>query len=164
MTAKADVTAEYLREYFIYDKGTGLFINRKKRWLALAGQVVGQINAVGYLVVGIHDRSWLLHRLAFLYVTGEWPKNHVDHIDGNKLNNRWGNLRDVSQELNTQNVKTHRKHNKLGVLGVQKTPSGSFMARVVVKGKSFTKNFATLEEAQEHYLALKRFLHEGNTL
>ena len=162
--AKADVTAEYLREILIYDPLTGIFTNRIKRWVALPGAVSGTVMTIGYIGIGINDRVWLAHRLAFLYMTGEWPKNHVDHIDGNKQNNAWKNLRDVTPIVNLQNQRRAKRNTRSGLLGVTKNTKGWTSKITVNKVVIYLGTFPTPEEANEVYMTAKRKLHEGNTL
>lgn len=59
----------------------------------------------------------MAHRLAWLYVTGVWPEHQIDHIDGDGLNNRWDNLREVTNQENQQNRK-RMSRNTSGVIGV----------------------------------------------
>lgn len=61
--------------------------------------------------------SYKEHRLAWFYMTGRWPEQ-IDHIDGNGLNNKWENLREVSLSENLKNKPLY-KNNKSGVLGVR---------------------------------------------
>ena len=167
MTAKADVTAEYLREILIYNPLIGIFTNRIKRWSAMPGQIVGSINLLGYIAIGINDRVWLAHRLAFLYMTSEWPKNSVDHINGIRNDNRWKNLRDVTQFVNLQNQKRAKRGSRSGLLGVTINNKNvqSWQAKITVHKKViYLGTYPTKEEAHAVYIAAKRKLHEGNTL
>lgn len=109
-------------------------------------------------------RCYKAHRLAFLSMTGEWPTGEVDHMDGDRLNNRFGNLRDVSHAVNLQNRRNATSRSESGILGVQKNWN-KWYAVITTNGQS--KNlggYATPEEASAVYLQAKRRLHEGNTL
>jgi len=113
------------------------------------------------LVDRIHYRA---HRLAWLYMTGEWPTNGVDHIDGDKLNNRFANLRDIPQAANSQNIKKATARSITGFLGVSPHET-RFRARLRVNRKLINLgSYATAEEAYAVYLEAKRRLHPGNTL
>lgn len=70
---------------------------------------------VGYRYISFRGRHYYAHRLAWLIVKGEWPKNHIDHINGVKDDNRIANLRDVSSAENHRNMKIHRSGKTCGV-------------------------------------------------
>jgi len=164
--AKTDLTAQRLRELLNYDPETGLFAGLTKRCgpkSATAG--IGWIDTNGYARISIDGRKYWAHRVAFLYMTGEWPKNDVDHIDGNPGNNIWKNLRDVPTSTNVQNVKRASKNSKTGLLGVVETPSGTFNTRIMVNRKTITiGTFATKEMAHNAYIDAKRKMHDGCTI
>lgn len=72
-----------------------------------------------WLKFGDNERQiFLLHRLAWFYMTGEWPKNSVDHINGKRDDTRWVNLRDVTHRTNILNRQGANSNNILGVRGV----------------------------------------------
>lgn len=116
------LTQQELMKMFHYDTETGIFtrlitINNYK---AKAGQIAGSTTAISrkqYLRVSIKNKFYLCHRLAWLYVHGEFPENEIDHIDGNGLNNRISNLRHVIHEVNGRNQKLN-KNNTSGYCGV----------------------------------------------
>lgn len=66
--------------------------------------------ANGYRVGNLLKRSYLAHRVAWILATGDWPKNHIDHINGNPADNRIENLRDVARSENMRNTKLHRRN------------------------------------------------------
>ena len=70
-----------------------------------AGTIAGSPDAYGYLQIMIDGKMYKAHRLAFLYMLGDFPPNNVDHINGKPGDNRWINLRAVTQKQNTQNRK-----------------------------------------------------------
>ncbi len=163
--AKTDLSAEYLRELVNYDPDTGLFTWRIKPASRIkVGAPIGCVIDGGYLRVTINRNFYRLHRLAWLYVTGEWPRHDIDHIDGNPSNNAISNLRDVSRTINTQNKRGAMGHNKSsGLLGVSK-PKNKWRARITFDGIEHTTYHQTKEEACAAYLASKRMHHVGNTL
>lgn len=66
--------------------------------------------------LGYRGKIYLIHRLIWFYMTGEWPE-FIDHVDGDPWNNRFNNLRAVSRSENQRNLKL-RVDNKSGVAGV----------------------------------------------
>lgn len=93
------------------------------------GQEIGGLMAHGYVQMFIGGKHRTGHRLAFWVMTGRWPKHQIDHIDHNRSNNRWDNLREVSKADNRRNCRLG-KRNKSGVVGVRKSPSGRYIARI----------------------------------
>lgn len=109
-------TQEDLKRFLKYDAETGVFTNVKSRPPAVAGSVAGSIDAKGYVVIGLCSKVYKAHRLAWLYVHGEFPTYHIDHINHAKTDNRICNLRAVSQAENNRN--RGRSKNMTGVNGV----------------------------------------------
>lgn len=160
-----EITREEVAEILSYCPETGVFTWKvDRRGTAKAGGIAGCRDSTGYMRVSVKGCRYLAHRLAFLLMTGAWPEQHVDHRDGDRQNNRWGNLRDVPPMLNVQNQREAQKHNQTGLLGV--TPyRGRFMAKIRVNGKTrYLGLFDSPEVAHKVYLAHKRILHPGNTL
>lgn len=94
-------------------------------------------------------------------MTGSWPKDQIDHINGDRTDNRFSNLRDVTNEINNQNKKRAQSNNRLGLLGVCHH-QGGFRARIAVNGKSKCLGvYLTPELAHQVYLDAKRRLHHG---
>jgi hypothetical protein len=110
---------EALRAKFIYDPDTGEFRFREdsyrrsgKRMILLrrAGDLAGGKPVEGrYRVITIDGVNYPAHRLAWLYVTGRWPHPEIDHIDGDRTNNRFANLREVTHSENMRNPVTMAK-------------------------------------------------------
>jgi hypothetical protein len=127
----------------------------------------GTIRKNGYVSLSIQGRQYYGHRLAWLYVYGEWPKGDIDHIDGNPSNNRISNLRDVSTAMNSQNQRRANAVNTTGFQGVwaPNAKNKGYVAYVNVNGvRHRAGSFATPEEAHSAYLKLKRELHPGCTI
>lgn len=131
------------------------------------GKVAGNTNHAGYVRIGLggaKSNSYMAHRLAWLYMTGEWPVADIDHINGKRSDNRWVNLRSVSRSVNLQNQRVARSNNNTGLLGVTRT-RGGFGAQIAAYGEQrWIGTFQTPEAAHAAYIAAKRVLHEGNTL
>lgn len=169
--ARADITAERVRELFLYDPQTGHLTWRiNKHYNALAGQRAGMDHQSRrpsrYVRVdGIKCNE---HRVIWLHVTGEWPKHFIDHLNGDASDNRWVNLRDVPHAINTQNRRTARAGARVGLLGVHVKPKctlNPYTAVVTLNGKrKHLGMFPTAEQAHAAYVEAKRLLHVGCTL
>lgn len=110
------VMANDLRSQFRYDPDTGYFWRLRRIGRAKPGVPAGS-GAHGYVLIGINNGQIYAHRLAWLYMTGEWPSGEIDHINGCKSDNRWANLRTASRSENQANTSIPT-HNTSGVLGV----------------------------------------------
>ena len=102
------LTQEYLKSVLNYNPDTGLFIRIKRTSNSVKiGDIAGSIkvNSGGkqYIAIRVNGKKHSAHRLAWLYMTGSWPKNVIDHDDGNGLHNWWDNLNDVSIIENSRN-------------------------------------------------------------
>lgn len=142
------LTQERLKELLSYSPETGLFTWIGSRSNARAnGTVVTCENAAGYVVVRLDGKLYRCARLAFLYMTGEWPKDEVDHINGCTANDRWANLRDCTSQQNKQNRSVRYDSSTLHK-GVKQLPSGNFTASIKHNYQSiYLGSFKTLEEA-----------------
>lgn len=154
-----------LKELLSYDPATGVFTWRvSMNGRTQAGDVAGSFDVNGYRRIGVNRRSHKAHRLAWLYMTGEWPKAEIDHRNGSRADNRWINLRESDPILNAQNQRKAQSDSTTGFLGVSPL-KGRFLARIKAGGKR--KNlgtFSTPEQAHAAYLKAKRELHAGCTI
>jgi hypothetical protein len=156
---------ERLSELLAYSPESGEFI-----WIAPAsrrvkvGAVAGSLTSGGYISIRVDGVAYQAHRLAWLWVTGQWPTHEIDHRDGVRTNNRIGNLRDATRLVNAQNMRLPKRNSKSGVLGV--VPYGDrWIARITAKRKEKHLGiFDTSDAAHAAYLSAKRELHEGCTL
>lgn len=149
-----------------YDPQTGVFTRLHRGAWRPAG---GVHKATGYRVIGLFHRPYLTHRLAFLLMTGSWPDDQVDHINGDRTDNRWVNLRDVTGSVNLQNRKRAQTNSVQGLLGVSHWPhrrgEKCYVAQLNRDGKRLHCSYHyTPEAAHEAYLEAKRKHHPGNTL
>lgn len=160
--AEAQARAKQLLHY---DLESGIFTRRIDWFEHRAGDVAGTL-CDGYVTLGIDGDAIQAQRLAVLYVTGEWPRGVVDHRDGDGSNNRWTNLRDVTQQVNMQNQRHARSNSGTGLLGAFVGKDGRFESKIKNAAGSIVRlgDFDTAQEAHETYLAAKRQLHEGCTL
>ena len=131
------LTAERLRALIQYRPGSGEFEWLVTRRGVTAGGMAGCINGQGYRVIEIDGRTYRGGRLAFLWMTGQWPDGVVDHIDGDRSNDVWWNLRAVTRGENTRNRRTARSNT--GLLGVVQQPrkrSPRWTAQITINGVS----------------------------
>jgi hypothetical protein len=101
-TEKRPLTAEVLRTLVHYDPETGLFKWKTQSWPRNPGPIE-QKTPKGYTRFSVLNKRYMAHRLAWLYVTGAWPRGQIDHINGDRSDNRWANLRDVTPSENARN-------------------------------------------------------------
>ena len=165
--AKTDFTAQRLRDLLHYEPKTGVFtwlVNRQGP--ARAGDKAGYVRHDKYLIIGLHGKTYLAHRLAWLYCYGDWPKHDIDHIDGDPSNNSMANLRDEPTQINLQNIKKATKKNLTGLLGVSPSRNKkSWYSRIYIDGQLFC--LGTYDSAQDAYAAYvkaKRAGHIGCTI
>ena len=165
-----EIIAARVRELLHYDPNTGIF-TRKVRTAQRhkvgdrADFLIVGGNAEGYCRVSFDSERYLAHRVVWLYVHGKWPELDIDHINGNKSDNRLDNLREVDRSTNLQNLHVAKKSNKTGLLGVYLHTQGRYVARIQINGKGrYIGIFDCPKEAHEAYLVEKRKLHEGCTI
>jgi hypothetical protein len=141
------LTAERVRELLDYDPKTGQFTWKKSPgYKRLIGKAAGCTSPTGYVQVGLYNKLYYAHRLAWLWMTGDWPKRKLDHRNGNGLDNSFGNLREATHAQNMQNSRL-RKDNTTGYRGVCRRGE-KFQARIRTNGRSkCLGTFATVEEA-----------------
>lgn len=112
------ISKDNVKDLFDYRDGK-LFWTKTVNARAKAGSEAGTINGRGYRQICYKGKLCMTHRVVWLWHTGQWPKGDVDHISGNKLENRIENLRDVDKSTNQTNRHGAQKNNKTGVLGVR---------------------------------------------
>lgn len=159
MTAN-NLTAEQLQGVLHYEPSTGNFTWKTTIKGAMnAGDIAGHCTR-GYVVIGVKGRLYRAHRLAWLYMTGEWPSGHVDHINGNPSDNRWENLRDVSRHVNLQNRHRSDRDSRSGLLGAHEHGPGVWVSEIRAFGvRRYLGTFSTKEAAHAAYLAAKQQMH-----
>jgi hypothetical protein len=130
-----ELTQERLKELIRYDATTGLFTWAVSKGRAKAGCLAGSLMSQGYIRIRIDSKKYLAHRLAWLFVCGEFPKNQIDHINGIKDDNCFANLRECSNTENQQNT-GNRIDNTSGFKGVGfHKITGKWQACAKVNGK-----------------------------
>lgn len=150
--SRKPLTAERLRELLHYDQETGLFTWRvPRKGTGGMGSTAGRVNSGnGYVDICVDYRRYLAHRLAWLYMTGEWPKNDVDHRDRVRTNNAWSNLRAATRSQNLANASKHRD-GAAPFKGIQRAGK-AWQATIMARGvRKCLGTYATPEEAADAY-------------
>jgi hypothetical protein len=155
----SELTHSRVREVLDYDPQTGIFTwktmlaHRRK-----AGTTAGSKLPHGYTEIGLDNVSYLAHRLAWFWMTGEWPDGQVDHIDLDRSNNAWSNLRVATHRQNVYNSSL-RRNNTSGHKGVIRRKY-AWHARIMANRKlHLLGDFKTKEEAIEAYQDAAKRLH-----
>lgn len=154
--ARNDISAERLKEVLDYNPETGVF-----RWKIYANKNVAHIGSeAGFIQthktgqrrkIGVDKKKYMAHRLAWLWMTGEWPPFEIDHEDTDGLNNQWVNLRCATpmQNMSNQGV---RVNNTSGFKGVSRFRDKYWVAEIRARGKRHRLGyFKTAEEARVAY-------------
>lgn len=142
------LTQARLKELLSYNPDTGVFTYAAPRRRIVVGAVAGGVAFDGYRVLQLDGKKYRCARLAVLYMTGAWPVGEVDHIDCDKLNDRWANLRDVPHQDNAQNKQRRNAKSSTGVRGVYKNGSG-YMAQARINGAQvYLGTYRTIDEAK----------------
>lgn len=155
------LTQERVRLLLDYEPLTGV-VTRKltTHYNSKAGSVVSGVNKVGYITLSIDGKTYLLHRLIWLWVYGYLPENVVDHVDRCKINNKINNLREVAQACNAKNSCLSRK-NTSGVKGVSWDKSkNAFCVSITITVRGVKNHFfigrkKDFTEAVAHRLAVE---------
>lgn len=142
------LSAARLREVFDYYPETGVLCRKRTTWRNTKAGVVGTLTYYGYLQVTQDGERLLVHRLIWCWVTGEWPAQQIDHRNGQRTDNRWANLREVTPALNSQN-----RHSAVGAY----EQDGRFKASIQTNGKrQYLGRFDTLADAAAAYSEARR--------
>lgn len=144
------ITKEIVDSILTYNPETGDFVSNVNSNKWKIGQTVGSLRKDGYLSVMINGKNYMLHRLAFLIMEGEMPEKLVDHINRNRVDNRWCNLRKADYELNCRNAGL-AKNNKSGHKGISfHKKSKKWQVFISQDGKPvYLGLFASIQEAVE---------------
>lgn len=179
MGYKTDITAEYVRQLLDYNPHTGLLIWKRRtpcifvssaNWtaelkceafnLTTAGRAAGCLSKEGYLQIKFGGRQYRAHRLIWLMVFGEFPKEEIDHINGVRDDNALSNLRLANRSGNMQN-KAKASNNTSGYTGVSWSKQRNkwkvaigYLGRKISLGR-----FDRIEDAARAYLDAKKKLH-----
>jgi hypothetical protein len=144
--AKEILAQSRLKELFSYDEETGIFVRHKR--LGPKKDMAGHVATDGHRQIMVDSKLHMAHRLAWLYVYGEHPKNLIDHINRNPDDNRICNLRLATSSQNQQNTKV-RKDNLYGEKGISYSAKETkWRARISKNGKTIDLGrFKSIEAA-----------------
>lgn len=155
-----ELTLSRLRETLHYDPDTGVFI-----WKFAtssrnpAGSVAGVVMQNGYRLITLDGKKHLAHRLAWFYVNGVFPKNDLDHINRDRLDNRISNLRPATRAQNMANGNI-RSDNSTGVPNVSPYADGRYRVSIQKNGKPIHVTCCdTIEEAEAAAKSASREIH-----
>ncbi len=156
---EALLTQERLREVLSYNPETGDFIWIKRlSYKVPAGAIAGTTKPGSYTWICIDRFICSAHRLAWFYMTGEWPKKHIDHINCIKSDNRWCNLREATRQQNARNRRC-RKDSITQIKGVF-LDKGVYRARIIIDGHTFYRGpFKTVAEAHQAFIEMTKEFH-----
>jgi hypothetical protein len=156
-----DISLQYLRKILRYNPETGDFIGANPfdrrtfgRRVGFQSRRTGRSDEPVYWIIQIGVVRYRAHRLAWFYMTGEWPKILIDHKDCDGLNNRWGNLREADYSANNQNSRC-RSDNQAGLKGVDyHKRARKWRASICLRGqRTYLGLFETAEDAHAAYVA-----------
>lgn len=146
ITFNNSLSFDYVNSKYKYDPDTGHIISRHYK------RPIGVCRGNGYLTIIIDGKPYMAHRLAWLLTHQRWPEHEIDHINGDRSDNRLSNLREATRQQNMINRRTH-KSNKLGVKGVIQVGK-RFRAQLWFNGQFVLASmFGTIEEASAAYQA-----------
>jgi hypothetical protein len=131
---KTSLTQAQLKQALFYDSVTGLFrwISRRKN--VRVGAIAGNFRR--YVSIKLDQKVYMAHRLAWLYMTGRWPDNEIDHKDTNKHNNRWSNLREATRVQNAHNARPMKNKKYTSLKGVTYAKGRrKWQAGIKIKGR-----------------------------
>jgi len=143
---KPPITCDEVLSVLRYDRTSGTFSRDRGR------RSVGTVSSYGYLIITINRTHYLAHRLAWLICYGRHAEGNIDHINGNRLDNRVANLRLANHAENAANCSGHRD-SKTGVKGVVRARDGKrFLAFICKHGRRmYLGTFNTADEASAAY-------------
>lgn len=131
---RSDISSEELHRILEYDPITGYFTWKVRTSNLRVGDRAGS-NGVGvYRQIRIAGNCYLASRLAWLYMTGEWPEDEIDHKDTNRSNDAWGNLRPATTIQNLAN-RSRGRNNKSGYKGVSWSEKKKWRAVIGIDNK-----------------------------
>lgn len=156
---KEPLTAGRLREMLSYDPETGLFTWLVKRGAQDIGSLAGKPRPSGrHIQIRVNKVLYQAHCLAWLYMLGSWPESEIDHINRDKTDNRWENLRAATKQENAYNKAPRGRTSRFK--GVYRSKQGRWVAGITFNKKSKSLGYYDSElEAALAYNKAARELH-----
>jgi hypothetical protein len=166
MPTLAGLDAEYIRSLLNYDQQSGVLRWRSRTDIPKhlnnrhAGTEAGWIDRKGYIQIQIDGRSYFAHRIIWVWMTGAWPKDQIDHKNGKRGDNSWHNLREANNTQNAQNSKM-RSFNSSGFKGVSRhRETGKWCSEIrAANVRTYLGSFDTPEEAYAVYCRAAERMH-----
>ena len=171
MRADSVTFLDEIRNRIAYDPDSGVLtwldvspkyfatLNAWSTWRTrFAGKTAGFLRKDGYIKITVtlrgEKRAFLAHRVAWLLEHNRWPENFIDHVNGERSDNRLCNLRSVDRQGNQRNQK-RRSNNATGVLGVSWSKhANAWLARITFNGRQknlgYYKDFNTAVAVRKH--------------
>lgn len=140
------ITQERLRELVTYDPISGCMSWKMPRRKCAVGKTIGRTQWQGYRQACIDRKHYYVHRLVWLYMTGTWPPHDIDHVNQDKGDNRWTNLRLATRSENKANCRV-QSNNKVGLRGVSWSVRDRVYEWAVKKGKTKIRGFSSCPAA-----------------
>lgn len=143
-----------------YEETTGKFYwIRRVTSFRSPGEEAGSVNTDGGIIIEYCGKRWHASRLAWYFMYGAFPTLLIDHINGNRGDNRICNLREVTLRENNQNKKVHRSGR---LVGTYKRPNGKWSAKIKINLKTLhLGTYETEQEAADKYQEALAYLDEG---
>lgn len=145
------ITQEQIKQQLNYNQDTGVFTWAIKTGRVKIGDIAGSRDGRGYWQINVLGKVRKAHRLAWLYMKGRFPKEQIDHINQDRLDNRFSNLREVTNKENNKNS-TMQKNNTSGYTGVS-FDGKRWVAYITVDDKK--KHLGRYKDKNEAILARK---------
>ena len=143
------IKVERIRELFDYNPLDGHLRWKVPRQKVNKGDVAGYVSSSdGYRYVCFDYNELLAHRIIWVLVTGDWPRCQIDHVDRNRANNVWANLREATNSQNTRNAGVQRNNKSTNYRGID-IYRGKYRVRIRANGKDIlVGKFTSLQEAK----------------
>lgn len=154
------LTADRVRSLLDYNRDTGVLTWRVPRGRQKKGSIAGRLHHCGYREVVVDKVLHREHRIIWLWMTGSWPEAECEHINHQRADNRFTNLRAATRSENMQNL-SRGSNNTSGIMGASfHKVRGKWRATINIDGKArHLGHFDTAEEAGEAYMSKKRQIY-----